>query len=200
MIRTELTHGRGWLDADAAASIGRIDAELGRPLDINSAGRTPQEQQQAVDRMNAGGPFALPVGQSIHEQGEAADSDDGRNPEVVALMRRHGWIRTALQRKPSEWWHFEYRIDLDQHRNDPAPTTKEDDVETYVLHENDNVYYLRRGVKKRFTSVDDYNAWKTTVDTLRGQGATSMISPPPLRKLRKLADWRFQAIAGVYGV
>ncbi|WP_345751373.1 hypothetical protein [Microbacterium rhizophilus] len=121
MIRTDLGHGRGWLSRPAAESVLRIDEQLGRPADSNSAGRDPQEQQQMVDRMNAGGPFALPVGTSEHESGNAWDSDEWLDPAAAAVLEDNGWRRTALAR--GEWWHAEYYPYLDNHIND-----QEDDM------------------------------------------------------------------------
>lgn len=121
--RTDLSGGRGWLRTDAAESIARIDAALGRLLDINSAGRTPTEQQEMVDRMHAGGPFALPVGTSPHEAGTAVDSDDLAHDEHVDLLADHGWIRDALHR--GEWWHAVYSPERDRHKHEGTPMNAE---------------------------------------------------------------------------
>lgn len=67
-------------------------------------------------------------------------------------------------------------------------------MEAYLLHENGNVFYVRPGLKKKFTSVDDYNAWRETVNGLRRKKQTSMMKVPYITGLKELADWRFQAI------
>jgi len=113
---TPLSHGRGWLDAPAAASLHRIDAALGRPLQITSAGRTYQQQQALYEAYLAGhGAFAAKPGTSPHEAGNAIDTDERH----ITLMQEHGWHR-PLSFEP---WHFLYRASDDRHRNDPAPAT-----------------------------------------------------------------------------
>lgn len=113
MQRTDIGHGRGWLRADAAASIRRIDHALGRPLDSNSAGRTAAEQAEARRKFFAGGPYAAPVGTSPHEFGTAIDTDD----RFIALMADHGWSR-PLKTEP---WHFVYNPTRDNHRYEGVP-------------------------------------------------------------------------------
>ncbi|MDN3309547.1 M15 family metallopeptidase [Microbacterium oryzae] len=79
-------------------------------------------------------------------------------------------------------------------------------VETYLLASGDqhygkgDVYYTRPGLKKKFTSVEDYNAWRETVKTLRNAGQTTMIIPPTITALKTLADWRVKAILDANGV
>lgn len=118
MLITDLGYGTGaWLDLFAARSLWRINAYLGRRLDINEAGRTwAQQNKFRQDYLNGvpGAAFALPAGQSIHEQGNAIDTDD----RYIDLMADHGWFRTALAR--NEPWHFEYDISRDNHRHEPA--------------------------------------------------------------------------------
>lgn len=119
MQRTDLTHGRGWLAAPAAASLARVDAEIGHPLQITEAGRSGDEQQAHRDRYVAylsGGPWAPLAarrGESPHEFGNAIDT----NERLVELLARHGWYRPLK----SEPWHFVHNTNNDQHRNDPAP-------------------------------------------------------------------------------
>lgn len=101
MERVSLGHNRGWLDRPAVESVKRIDYQIGRPLDVNSAGRTYAEQQQKWNEWKAGtgAPANLP-GTSVHEKGLALDSDD----RFLALMTRNGWWRPYAH----EPWHFEY--------------------------------------------------------------------------------------------
>lgn len=136
LIKTDLGHGRGWASPKAAASIRRIDAQLGRVADINEAGRSPEQANAnrarwlAYERYLNGGPwapkapFALGADQSVHCWGNAADSDDWYNAQAAAVWRDNGWKQTARypgNKAKDEPWHGEYFEHLDNHRNDPAP-------------------------------------------------------------------------------
>lgn len=122
MQTTDLGHGRGWLDAQAAASIERIDAEIGHPLQITEAGRTRAQQ---LEHWNTYQRFGKPIalhpdgppkgnGPSIHQAGEAVDSDEAQ--QFVDLMNRHGWKQTVYRNgKLIGPWHFEYDPANDQH-------------------------------------------------------------------------------------
>lgn len=135
LIKTDLGHGRGWAAPAAAASIRRIDAQLGRAADINEAGRSPEQADEnrrrwlAYERYLNGGPwapkapYALGSDQSVHCWGYAADSDDWYDADAAAVWRDNGWRQTA--RYPGnpakdEPWHGEYSENLDNHLNDPA--------------------------------------------------------------------------------
>lgn len=107
----DLGYGRGWLSEDAAASLWRVDAQIGHPLQITSAGRTRAEQQEAYDRYLAGtGSFAAYPGTSPHEFGNAIDT----NERLVSILADHGWWR-PLSFEP---WHFVYRASADNHINE----------------------------------------------------------------------------------
>lgn len=113
MNATDIGHDRGWLDAPAAASLARVDADLGRPLGVNSAGRTYAEQQDAYRKyLNGTGAFAARPGTSPHEFGNAIDTDD----RFTWLLGQHGWSR-PLSFEP---WHFVYYPRDDQHIGRPA--------------------------------------------------------------------------------
>ncbi|MGO3367494.1 hypothetical protein [Agrococcus casei] len=119
MISTQLSGSRGWLDAPAAASLHRIDAEIGHPLDINEAGRVWAQQNAHYQRylafLNGGpwAPIALPPGSSIHEFGRAIDTDE----QLTSVLNRHGWRHTVYRGGVLvEPWHYEYFIENDQHR------------------------------------------------------------------------------------
>jgi hypothetical protein len=124
LIKTDLGHGRGWLEAEAAKSQARIDRALGYPQQITEAGRS-WEQQNAhwLTFQKYGKPIALhPDTPSVHQKGRAKDTDE-RN---VALMNEHGWFQTVYRtvngrRTLVEPWHFEYFPERDKHRNDPDP-------------------------------------------------------------------------------
>lgn len=118
MPLTHLTAGRGWLDTDAAASIYRIDTEIGHPLQITEAGRTWSQQDRHYQRyLKHGSPIALsPDAPSVHQEGEAIDSNEAQR--LLDVMHRHGWRRTVYRNsKLVEPWHFEYFIKFDQYRN-----------------------------------------------------------------------------------
>lgn len=127
---TDLSHGRGWLDAAAAASLRRIDAELGHPLDINEAGRTWAQQDDFYQTyLRVGWPIALsPDAPSIHQLGRAIDTDEQNTP----VLNRHGWFHTVYRNGVLvEPWHYEYDAANDQHRNTtpatPATRTHQED-------------------------------------------------------------------------
>lgn len=137
LIKTDLGHGRGWAAPKPAASIRRIDAQLGRLADINEAGRSPEQADEnrrkwlAYERHLNGGPwaprapYALGSDESVHCWGYASDTDDWYNDHAAAVWRDNGWRQTARypgNKAKDEPWHGEYFENLDNHRNDPAPT------------------------------------------------------------------------------
>ena len=120
-----MSDGRGWLNAPAAASLGRVDRAIGHPLQVTEAGRSRAEQQAHWDRyvryLNGGpwAPLAAKPGSSPHEFGNAIDT----NERLVTLLAAHGWSRPL----PVEPWHFVYNPNNDRHRFDPAPAGQEED-------------------------------------------------------------------------
>ncbi|MFD4957155.1 hypothetical protein [Microbacterium sp. NPDC058389] len=114
------------LEAEAAAAWARAEAELGRQIDVNRTIADWDTQMRlylAYLAYKAGtgpwAPLALHPSKSMHVIGLASDSDDGNNPAVVALLARHGFIRTALD--AGEWWHFDYIPSRDQYRGTGFP-------------------------------------------------------------------------------
>lgn len=149
----DLGHGRGRAAPAAAASIFRIDAQLGRPADINEAWRSPAKADANyaawIAYQNGGpkAPYALPASKSVHCLGMAADSDDWYSAAAAAVWRDNGWRQTARYPGTSkdEPWHGEYFAQYDNHRNDtassgakPLPTSEaaqivqEDDMPTLI--------------------------------------------------------------------
>lgn len=113
----DIGHGRGWLNADAAASLWRVDAQIGHPLQITDAGRTWEQQAHLRWLYETGqGSFAAKPGESPHEAGNAIDT----NERLVEILHDHGW-RRPLAFEP---WHFVYWANLDNHINDSV----EDDM------------------------------------------------------------------------
>ena len=70
----------------------------------------------------------------------------------------------------------------------------EDDMEFYVKRTNGQVLHITANGRYTFTSIDDYNAWKSIIDTLRSVGGTNAMPVPELQKVAELADWRINAI------
>lgn len=122
-----LRGGRGWLTKESAASIHRIDAQIGHHLQITEAGRTWDQQNVHFQHyLRYGAPIALnPDTPSVHQIGDAIDSDEAQN--ILSVMTDHGWIRTVYRWVNGKWtlverWHFEHFIEKDNHRyeGDPA--------------------------------------------------------------------------------
>lgn len=117
--------GRGRATLQCAQSIHRIDAQLGRLLDINSAWRDPLEQEKLYtayrNYVNGNGPWApiaLKPEDSVHCDGEAIDSDD-QSAEMVKLLGDNGWFRTVYRWVNGvytlvEPWHYEYDYKRDK--------------------------------------------------------------------------------------
>lgn len=121
---------------DAAASFRRLEAALGRHVDVNSTYREWGLQLRMYNDwrayVNGTGPKpnhsrAIHPKYSVHCQGRALDSDDWRTPGFIALAAEHGWIRTAAN-DPTEQHHFEYQSWRDRHYNAPAPTGEQEDT------------------------------------------------------------------------
>lgn len=80
------------------------------------------------------------------------------------------------------------------------------EMEDYVLVAGDGgfkegtVYYTYPGYIKKFTSVDDYNAWREIRVKQKNSGQTNRMIPPIITKLEKLPDWRAKAIFSANGV
>ena len=133
----DLGHGRGWLNASAAASIFRIDRQIGHPLQITEAGRTWAQQNEHYQRyLRDGYPIALsPDTPSVHQEGEAIDSDEAQT--IPALMDANGWLLTVFRNgKLIEPWHREYFIEHDQHLYDPAPKPRTEEDEMTISYIN----------------------------------------------------------------
>lgn len=117
-----LNGGRGRATPQCQWSIHRIDAQLGRYLDINSAWRDPQEQERFYTAyrayVNGNGPWApiaLPPEQSVHCKGEAIDTDDN-NASMTRILNDNGWFHTVFRDgKLVEPWHYEYDYKRDKY-------------------------------------------------------------------------------------
>ncbi|GAB6856478.1 M15 family metallopeptidase domain-containing protein [Microbacterium xylanilyticum] len=151
-MTTDLGHGRGWAADEAAASIFRIDQQLGRPAQITEAGRSIEEADKNyaayrayVEGRGPWAPLALPGSKSVHCKGYASDTDAYKDPHEDAVWEDNGWIQTARYDDPDEDepWHREYFRDRDNHRNDPAPTTTESPEEDDEMNK-DKYCWLRR--------------------------------------------------------
>jgi hypothetical protein len=139
MQATDIGHGRGWLDAPAAASLARIDREIGHPLDINEAGRTWAQQDEFYQTyLRDGWPIALsPNAPSIHQLGRAIDTDEQNTP----VLNRHGWFHTVYRNGVLvEPWHYEYDAARDQHINDSGPSARRKEGVMYIKGTRPDVY------------------------------------------------------------
>lgn len=111
----EISGGRGRATLQCVQSIHRIDAQLGRLLDINSAWRDPLEQEKLYtayrNYVNGNGPWApiaLKPEDSVHCDGEAIDSDD-QSAAMVRILNDNGWYHTVYRNGVLvEPWHYEY--------------------------------------------------------------------------------------------
>lgn len=140
METRDLGHGRGWLRLDAAASLARIDRQIGHPLQITEAGRTWAQQKAHWDHYQRyGSPIALhPDTPSVHQLGAAIDTDE----RLTAILNDHGWFHTVYRNgKLIEPWHYEYSATRDNHRHEgwpastgakPLPTPDEEDDMTLI--------------------------------------------------------------------
>lgn len=111
-MTTDLGHGRGWLADDAAKSVFHIDAALGRPLQITSAGRTKAENDALIARWNSGNRAGLtyqPSPTSPHLSGLALDTND--HAWMLAHGAPYGWIHDI----PGDLVHFVYHANKDTH-------------------------------------------------------------------------------------
>lgn len=146
-----LTGGRGELNDAAAASIHRIDRQIGHLLQITEARRQMWLQEQYWDEYQEyldGGPWApiaaypSPDAPHIRNGGEAIDTDE----RITEVLNEHGWFHTVYDADGNleEPWHYEYFIDRDQHRNDPTPTTQEDtDMSMNTFrHPNGTIFFI----------------------------------------------------------
>lgn len=115
-------------EPEAALSMRRLEAALGRWHDCNSSYRDYGVQDgmyRAWEAYVAGrGPKpahsrAIAPWLSKHCMGLADDSDDWQTPGYIALAEEHGWIRTAAS-DPTERHHFEYQRTRDRHYGEPV--------------------------------------------------------------------------------
>lgn len=178
--KVALSHGRGWLTAESAASIHRIDREIGHPLQITEAGRNWDEQNEHwLTYLRVGYPIALhPDAPSVHQEGDAIDSDEAQ--QILGVMTDHGWIRTVYRWVNGVWtlverWHFERFPDKDNHRNDPAPsgagatpsTFEEDDMIAARITDHSGVKHhaiIGNGYLRHLIGPDDPE-WQKNVVT-----------------------------------
>lgn len=123
--QVELGFGRGWLNAPAAASIRRIDRQIGHALQVTEAGRTwAQQNVHYRNYLRYGSPIALsPDAPSLHQKGNAIDSNEAQR--IHAVMEDHGWRRTVYRYVNGKWtlvepWHYEYFPQHDNHINESA--------------------------------------------------------------------------------
>lgn len=143
--KVDLGFGRGWLDKGPAASIRRIDRQIGHPLQITEAGRSFFRQEEHwLKYLRDGWPIALnPNTPSEHQKGKSVDSDEAQR--IQRIMEDNGWRRTVYRWVNGVWtlverWHYEYFPHLDLHINDDSA---EGGVVTLIPEENDMAKSVR---------------------------------------------------------
>lgn len=181
MRTIDIGHRRGWLAPAAAASLRRVDRRLGRPLDVNSAGRTRDEQMQAFLAFKAGtGARALHPDSELafHVRGRAVDTDDR-----LPWIREHGWIADI----PGEPWHHEYRQRLDRFReagDDLALDDGEEEVEmrTFITESAQAVKFELVSGRKRSIGQAEWQALRA----LQAQGMPMFVAILPAATIRAI--------------
>lgn len=162
--QVDLGFGRGWLNRPAAASIRRIDRQIGHPLQITEAGRTwGRQNEHWLTYRRVGRPIALhPDTPSEHQKGNSIDSDEAQR--IIAILEDHGWRRTVYRWVNGKWtlverWHFEYFAHLDNHRNDPAPSeaapaapVHEEDTDMQTIKWGDHIFTISDSYLKHETN------------------------------------------------
>lgn len=212
--QVDLGFGRGWLSRPAAASIRRIDRQIGHPLQITEAGRTFFRQEQHwLKYLRDGYPIALnPNTPSEHQKGLSIDSDEAQR--IIAILEDHGWRRTVYRWVNGKWtlverWHFEYFAHLDNHRNDPAGASstpaphvpKEDEImEAYVAVPSGAVVHLFPGGRHIFGSKQEYDAYRGDVNFIRARDGLSMATVPPLETVVNVNWAQFERFRRNFGV
>lgn len=196
-----LSGGRGQLPADAADSIHRLDADIGRRVQITEAGRTWARQlylydgwRQRLPGFNRALHPSNPLANHVLIDGRrgAVDSDEQTGVPWVS----HGWILTAAD----EAWHREYFPERDTHRFDEIieSTLKGYGMETIIVREDGTVFHISPVKAYAFKNVKDYNDYRKII---RASGiSTSLLKPPAITSLKKMPAWRVKAIADRVGV
>lgn len=179
----------------AAASFRRLEADLGRPVDVNSTYRDWNLQLRMYHDWRAyvdgTGPKpahsrAIYPSLSRHTSGLALDSDDWSTPGFVALAAEHGWIRTAAG-DPTEQHHFEYQWWRDQHRDDPIPakTPLEDEM------------ILIESLPKRGRALVGPGYYREVADGEQLKAASRLASKKLKGNARQFDVWKALALQGV---
>lgn len=196
---------RGRATLQCVWSIHRIDAQLGRYLDINSAWRDPQEQERLYSAyrayVNGNGPWApiaLTPEQSVHCKGEAIDTDDN-NASMTRILNDNGWFHTVFRNGVLvEPWHYEYDYKRDKFFGAiPAGTGTTTPVEPekpkprggkmviYVRNSSNGVVTAipEGGKTYDFPDPEAYNRHRATIATINGQRETTgqpLVTLPPV--------------------
>lgn len=122
----------GRLTKGAAASWNRLRAHVGKergiwicPTSRRTAYRTLSEQEFFWGLYTSGrGSLAARPGTSNHGWGLAVDVPLPAMAQAInALGAEHGWQKRWSD-APSEWWHFKYAPDHDQHKGEKTAARK----------------------------------------------------------------------------
>lgn len=150
---TQLSGGRGWLNAPAAASLERYEQDHGEQP-VTSAGRSEAEQQSLIDRWDQGGVYnrppylyepKRPAWAGTHVSGNALDVSNHR--EFAANAAAYGWWQ------PYSWdvVHFEYDPARDQHINEAPPAAP--GAESPPMEDDVTIIYCTQNAKKETRTV-----------------------------------------------
>jgi len=149
------------LRADAAASLARIEAKHGI-ITVNSAWRTPAEQQELINRWKRGGKGNRPpylyepasIKASNHLDGKAFDTSNINF--MLTTGKDHGWVRTHLYDKV----HFVYFPERDKFKGSgSAPAATKGSVK----------------VKNEQNFLNQYRGEKLKTDGIRGDNTEAAV-------------------------
>lgn len=135
-----------------AASFERMCKEAGRRLQVTSAYRTPEAQQELYDGWVArkvGYNFALPPEKSTHPQGIAIDTNEYSWFEANA--NKHGFYRTD----PTERWHYVYFLAKDTMKVQTIQPVKGRKTMRVIQGFNSPHVYVTDGVTKRHLTSEE---------------------------------------------
>lgn len=194
---TALTHLGGGLYLAPAAAASYLRARRdGAPAGITTAWRSREYQAVLYAAYLAGtGALASRPGTSKHEVGLALDIPQPARAWFQTHGRAYGWIRTN-----TEPWHFEYRLHLDQHLNDPRPITPPQEADVSLTPaEAESLNECRRmlGVLLGWNPPAPDSPEAAALAALRGPAADALASTvlthenitEPRRMLGALLGW-----------
>ncbi|KRC60924.1 hypothetical protein ASE14_08160 [Agromyces sp. Root81] len=73
-------------------------------------------------------------------------------------------------------------------------------AEAVMVAPTDTVVHMYPGVKSHFTSREDYEAYKASIDTMRAAGSTDAMALPPLHDVTKVSWATYKQLCRHFGV